>query len=90
MLYAFVQGNVVDLTDTSIPGDPYHYPGEIPSAGLGDVSEGETIQFLPEARVTVDLPETTPLSIFTLGKELDSCGYYKEDSPTSKQFNRNV
>ena len=71
MLYAFVQGNVVDLTDASIPGNPYHYPGEIPSAGLGDVSEGETVQFLPEARVTVDLPETTPLSIFTLGKELD-------------------
>ena len=79
-LHAYVQGKVFDLTDASIPGDPYHYPGDIPSAGLGDVSEGETVQFLHEARVTVDLPETTPLSIFTLGAELDSCGYDKYSS----------
>lgn len=81
-LHASVQGKVFDLTDASIPGDPYHYPGDIPSAGLGDVSEGETVQFLPEARVTLDLLETTPLSIFTWGAELDSCGYEK-DSPST-------
>ena len=68
--------------DASIPGDHYHYPHEIPSAGLGDVSEGETVQFLPDARVTLDLLETTPLSIFTLGKELDYCGYDKDSPPT--------
>ena len=81
MLYAFVQGNVVDLTDASIPGDPYHYPGEIPGLGLGDVSEGETVQFVKDTRVTVDLPETTPLSIFTVGKELDGCDFYQRENP---------
>jgi hypothetical protein len=78
----FVQGKKFDLTDATVPGDPYLYPGEIPSVGLGDVSEGETIQFLPETRVTLDLPQSVPLSIFTFGKEIDECGYEKEYTPT--------
>jgi hypothetical protein len=74
-LTAYVQGVKVGLTDKSYPGGaPYAYSGTLPPVGLGDVSEGETIEFNPEARVTVEIPETLPLSIFTIGDEVDhSC-----------------
>jgi hypothetical protein len=42
-------------------------------SGLGDVSHGETVYFSPLAEVTVDIPETLPLSIFTAGEEVDRC-----------------
>jgi hypothetical protein len=45
-----------------------------PSPGLYDVSEGETIGFTPETRITVEIPDTMPLSIFTVGEEVDRCG----------------
>jgi len=73
---AYVQGIPLDLTNASIPDSPIYIYGEIPPEGLGDVSEGETVKFTPEASsVTLDLPRNVPLSIFTLGKELDSCDY---------------
>ncbi|HEY7109525.1 MAG TPA: hypothetical protein VH415_08875 [Nitrososphaeraceae archaeon] len=42
--------------------------------GLGDISHGETAYFSPLAEITVDIPETLPLSIFTGGAEIDQCG----------------
>jgi hypothetical protein len=70
-LTAYVQGLKVGLTDKS--------PSTVcvgcdPSPGLYDVSEGETIEFTPDARVTVEIPNTLPLSIFTVGEEVDRCG----------------
>ena len=58
---AYVQGIKVGLTDASGPG-----------AGLWDVSTGETVYFDPGTEVTVDTQ--LPLSIFTVGSEVDSCG----------------
>jgi len=68
-LVAYVQGTKVGLTDASIPG-----------AGLWDVSEGETVQFRPGTELTVEIPPTMPLVIFTVGSEVDGCGrtdFYK-------------
>jgi hypothetical protein len=59
----YVQGTKIGLTDASGPGD-----------GLWDVSEGETVTFRPGTELTVDLPPTTPLVIFTVGSEVDPCG----------------
>ena len=47
---------------------------DLPSCGLGDVSHGETVHFSPLAEVTVDIPETLPLSIFTAGVEREYGG----------------
>lgn len=58
----YVQGIKVGLTDASGPGD-----------GLWDVSSGETVTFDPGTEVTVDIPATLPLSIFTVGSEVDGC-----------------
>jgi hypothetical protein len=62
-LVVYVQGTKINLTDASGPGD-----------GLWDVSEGETVSFRPGTELTVDLPPTTPLLIFTVGSEVDECG----------------
>jgi hypothetical protein len=59
---AYVQGIKVGLTDASGPGD-----------GLWDVSNGETVTFDPGTEVTIDTPPTMPLSIFTVGSEVDGC-----------------
>ena len=73
-LTAYVQGMKVGLTDNSYGGGaPYAYTGALPPVGLGDVSTGETVNFDPDARVTVDLPGTVPLIIFTAGDEIDDC-----------------
>lgn len=72
-LYAVVQGHGIGLTDRSFVGI-CGYSGTVPSCGLGDVSHGETVYFSPTAEVTVDIPETVPLSIFTAGVEVDLCG----------------
>jgi hypothetical protein len=65
-LFAYVQGKGVDLTKLSqFGGNP----------GLRDVSDGETVQFLPGANfVNVDLDNMTPLYLFTVGTEDDGCG----------------
>jgi hypothetical protein len=70
-LTAYVQGVKVGLTDKSLSTICV---GCDPSPGLYDVSEGETIGFTPDARVTVEIPNTLPLSIFTVGEEVDRCG----------------
>ena len=73
-LTAYVQGMKVGLTDNSYGGGaPYAYTGALPPVGLGDVSTGETVNFDPDARVTVDLTGTIPLVIFTAGDEIDDC-----------------
>ena len=38
-----------------------------PSHSLYDVSEGDTVGFEPGTEVTVEIPDTMPLSIFTVG-----------------------
>jgi len=65
-LFAYVQGKGVDLTKLSqFGGNP----------GLRDVSDGETVQFLPGANfVNVDIDSLTPLTLFTVGAEDDGCG----------------
>jgi hypothetical protein len=72
-LTAYVQGVKVGLTDKSHRGS--NVAGlDIPPHGLGDVSEGETVTFDPDTEVTVEIPETLPLLIFTVGDEVDhSC-----------------
>ena len=72
-LYAFVQGVPIGLTDRSYEGISGGSGNPLP-CGLGDVSHGETVYFNPLAEVTVDIPETLPLSIFTAGVEVDNCG----------------
>jgi len=62
-LAAYVQGRIVRLTDASGPG-----------AGLMDVSNGETVNFKPGTQVTIERQETIPISIFTVGTEVDGCG----------------
>jgi hypothetical protein len=58
----YVQGIKVGLTDASGPGD-----------GLWDVSSGETVTFNPGTEVTVAIPSTLPLSVMTVGSEVDGC-----------------
>jgi F5/8 type C domain-containing protein len=60
-LAAFVQGKKVDLSNAVVDGD------------LWDVSEDETVYFVPGTEVTVDIPKTRSLSIMTFGAERD-CG----------------
>jgi hypothetical protein len=84
-LSAFVQGNRIDLTDYST-GGAITFGGEMPKFGLGDASEGETIYFDPGAEVTVYLPTTLPLSIFTVGQEVDECGRVDFDDPSSEYY----
>lgn len=72
-LVAYVQGTKIGLTDASGPG-----------SGLWDVSPGETVIFAPSTQVTLYLPLTTPLSIFTVGAEIDDCGrieFPDQDNP---------
>ena len=76
---AFVQGIIVDLTDASTRGEIH--TGDMPHTGLGDSSEGETIYFDPGTEVTVYLPRTIPLSIFTAGQEVDGCGRIDFNNP---------
>jgi hypothetical protein len=73
-LTAYVQGMKVGLTDNSYGGGaPYAYTDALPPVGLGEVYTGETVNFDPDARVTVDLTGTIPLVIFTAGDEIDDC-----------------
>ncbi len=72
-LTAYVQGVKVGLTDKTT-GEGIWVGQDIPPFGLGDVSEGETVTFDPDTEVTVEIPETLPLLIFTVGDEVDhSC-----------------
>ena len=61
-LAAYVQGKKVGLTYASGPG-----------AGLMDVSNGETLTFKRSNVAITEIPNNVPLSIFTVGHELDAC-----------------
>jgi hypothetical protein len=71
-LAAYVQGKQVDLTHASGPG-----------AGLMDVSNGETLTFKQDNVAITEIPNNIPLSIFTVGHELDAC-------PNSFKFPQNI
>ena len=71
-LVAYVQGKQVDLTHASGPG-----------AGLMDVSNGETLTFKQDNVAITEIPNNIPLSIFTVGHELDAC-------PSSFKFPQNI
>jgi len=61
-LVAYVQEKQVDLTRASGPG-----------AGVMDVSNSETVTFKPGTGHITEIPNKIPLSIFTVGHELDAC-----------------
>ena len=63
-LSAYVHGKLVSLTDMS---------RKTGASGLWDVSSGETVSFPPGSEITVDIDKTLPLSIFTVGSEVDGC-----------------
>jgi hypothetical protein len=70
-LSAYVQGKRVDLTGAT-------------GYALMDAQEGKTYQFNPGTEITVFLPENVPISIFTVGHEVDWCGrvhWPKDDDP---------
>ena len=81
-LTAYVQGIKLGLTDRSFEGICGGSGDPLP-CGLGDVSVGENVYFTPNAEVTVDVPATLPLSIFTVGEEVDSCD--RKSHPDSLQ-----
>ncbi|MEP6576079.1 MAG: hypothetical protein ABJB85_06610 [Nitrososphaerota archaeon] len=62
-LAVYVQGKKLSLTDAGGSG-----------GGLWDVSSGETVTFPANTAVSVDVPGNLPLSIFTVGSEVDGCG----------------
>jgi hypothetical protein len=61
-LFAYVQGRIVRLTDASVGGDLY------------DLENGQTVNFKPGTQIITEIPNTFPLSIFTVGSEVDGCG----------------
>jgi hypothetical protein len=78
---AFVQGIKVPLTEKSCRGNYIVSAGSVPPCGLGSIEGGKDAVFSDEGKpldagtsVTVDLPRTVPLSIFTAGIEEDDCG----------------
>jgi hypothetical protein len=71
-LVAYVQGKKIDLTSASGPG-----------SGLMDVSQGETVSFKQGNVAITEIPNNIPLSIFTVGHELDAC-------PSSFKFPQNI
>jgi len=70
-LIAFIHGLAFDLTGATsfgvCGGNPLH------CGGLWDASEGITIPFRSGSSMTVRLPIGVPLTIFTLGEEVDGC-----------------
>ena len=61
-LGVYVQGKLISLTNAGGSG-----------GGLWDVSSGETVTFPAGTKVTVDVPSNLPLSVFTVGSEIDGC-----------------
>jgi hypothetical protein len=88
-LSAFVQGNRIPLTDRSFRGTCSGVGDPLP-CGLGDVSEGETVTFTPGTEVTVYLPTTLELSIFTVGQEVDLCGTLDFDNPLGENLRQGL
>jgi hypothetical protein len=75
-LAAYVQGRKVDLTDASQIGLSGLCAGWGCPSGppLYDVGDGDTLKFAPDTQIIAELPNTVPLSIFTVGTEVDGCG----------------
>jgi hypothetical protein len=80
-LVAFVQGIRVPLTEKSCRTNPITTGVSVADCGLGSIEGGTTAYFGDLGKpldlgtsVTVDLPRTVPLSIFTAGIEEDDCG----------------
>ena len=69
-LSAYVQGKRVALSGSTTQ-ECLHAGSEFPPCDLWDVSPGETLIFKPGTEATVVLPQTIPLSIFTIGNEVD-------------------
>ena len=73
-LAAYVQGSKVHLTEASEFGicggytAPEHCDFE-----LWDVDSGQTIYFKEDTKMTVELPDSVQLSVFTVGNEVDDC-----------------
>jgi hemolysin type calcium-binding protein len=72
-LAAYVQGHRIMLTEAS--------PDVVCGSGesgcdheLFWVNDGDTVNFKPGTEITQDIPDTWPLSIFTVGSEVDGCG----------------
>jgi hypothetical protein len=63
-LNAYVHGKLVKLTDLS---------RSTGAAGLWDVSSGETVNFPPGSEIVIDIDKSLPLTIFTVGSEVDGC-----------------
>jgi hypothetical protein len=51
-----------------------------------DVSKGETVKFPQRSEITVDIDKSLPLTIFTVGYEIDGCGRNLKDLPANIQF----
>src|SRR4029078_10578653 len=64
-LNVYVHGKLAKLTDLSRSSG---------ASGLLDVSSGETVNFPPGSEITVDIDKSQPLSLFTVGSEIDGCG----------------
>lgn len=68
---AFIHGLAFDLTGATefgvCGGNPLH------CGGLWDASQDITIPFRSGTSMTVRLPNAVPLTIFTLGEEVDGC-----------------
>ena len=81
-LFAFVQGIKVPLTEKSCRTNTITTAGSVPDCGLGSIEGGGGDAHFADlgkpldsgTSVTVDLPRTVPLSIFTAGIEEDDCG----------------
>lgn len=81
-LAAFVQGIKVPLTEKSCRTNTITTAGSVPDCGLGSIEGGGGDAHFADlgkpldsgTSVTVDLPRTVPLSIFTAGIEEDDCG----------------
>jgi hypothetical protein len=89
-LFAFVQGIKVPLTEKSCRTNYITTAGSVPPCGLGSIEGGTTAHFADLGKpldsgtsVTVDLPRTVPLSIFTAGIEEDDCG--RAEIPNEKE-----
>lgn len=73
-LVAYVQGYRIKLTEATEFGvcggitAPDHCDYE-----LWDVDSGQTVYFEPDTDVSVEIADSIPLSIFTLGDEVDGC-----------------
>ena len=89
-LVAFVQGIRVPLTEKSCRTNPITTGVSVADCGLGSIEGGTTAYFGDLGKpldlgtsVTVDLPRTVPLSIFTAGIEEDDCG--RAEIPDEKE-----